>query len=112
MKKRLLSVIRPPFLYGHYLCDEDAVLESGALEVLESLSPTAVIPVLNQAEIFFNVRPEIGLYFILHVERVLEVIPLEKLSTWGTTALDLYDVRGLLPVKEYTSKFVASVAEY
>ena len=80
MKKRLLSVLRTPFLYGHYLYDEEAVLESGALEVLENLAPKAVDPVLNQAEIFFNVRPELGFYFLLEVERVLEVVPLEKLS--------------------------------
>ena len=104
MKKRLLSVIRPPFLYGHYLYDEDAVLESGALEALENLPPKAVDPVLNQAEILFNVRPEMGLYFVLEVEKVLEVIPLEQLSAWSTTVLDLYDVRGLLPAKEYISE--------
>ena len=104
MKKQLLSVTRPPFLYGHYLYDEDAVLESGALQVLESLPPRAVDPVLNQAEIFFNVRPEIGLHFLLKVEKVLEVVPLEKLSAWGSAALDLYDVRGLLPAKEYISE--------
>jgi nitric oxide reductase NorD protein len=104
MKKRLLSVLRTPFLYGHYLYDEDAVLESGALEVLKNLSPKAVDPVLNQAETFFNVRPEMGLYFILEVEKILEVIPLEQLSAWSTTVLDLYDIRGLLPAKEYISE--------
>jgi nitric oxide reductase NorD protein len=104
MKKRLLSVLRPPFLYGHYLYDEDAVLESGALEVLENLPPEAVDSVLNQAEIFYNVRPEMGLYFLLEVEKVLQIIPLEQLSAWGTSALDLYDVRGLLPAKEFISE--------
>ena len=103
MKKRLLSVIRPPFLYGHYLYDEDAVLESGALEALENLPPKAVDPVLSQAGILFNVRPEMGLHFVLEVEKVLEVIPLEQLSAWSTTVMDLYDVRGLLPAKEYIS---------
>ena len=101
MKKRLLSVIRPPFLYGHYLYDEEAVLESGALEVLENLPPRTLDSVLNQAEIFFKVRPEIGLYFLLKVEKVLEIVPIEQLGAWGTAALDLYDVRGLLPAKEY-----------
>lgn len=94
-------MISPPFLYGHHIYDEDAVIESGALEVLQNLPPRAVDPVLNQAEIFFNVRPEMGLYFLLEVEKILEIVPLERLSAWGTTALDLYDVRGLLPAKEY-----------
>ena len=101
MRDRILSVIRPPFLYGHHLYYEDDVLESGALEILESLPEKAQGAVLSQAGNFFRVRAEMGLFFLLKVDKVLEVIPLEQLPAWTTTALDLYDFRGLLAAKEY-----------
>ncbi len=101
MRDRILSVIRPPFLYGHHLYYEDDVLESGALEILENLPENAQSAVLSQAGNFFRVRAEMGLFFLLKVDKVLEVVPLEQLPAWTTTALDLYDFRGLLAAKEY-----------
>ncbi|HKI48858.1 MAG TPA: hypothetical protein VKA69_06005, partial [Desulfobacteria bacterium] len=100
-QKALLSVFALPLEIGSRMLYEEDLEEKGFLNLLEGLSAETRKILLQHTQTLVSIKPELGYHFLFKAKALLELIGLDSLDQWVTLVLDIFDVKGLNPAKEF-----------
>jgi len=98
---QILSVFALPLEIGSRMLYEEDLEEKGFLTLLEGLSAETQETVLQHAQTLVSIKPELGYHFLFKAKELLALIGLDSLDRWVTLVLDIFDVKGLNPAKEF-----------
>ena len=97
----LLSLFVLPLEIGSRMYDADDLEEQGIPGLLEGLSADTQKILLQHARTLISIKPELGYHFLFKSKALLERIELSSLEEWISLVLDIFDVKGLNPAKEF-----------
>jgi nitric oxide reductase NorD protein len=100
-QKALLSVFALPLEIGSRMLYEEDLEEKGFLNLLEGLSAETQEILLQHTKTLVSIKPELGYHFLFKAKALLELIGMDSLDQWVTLVLDIFDVKGLNPAKEF-----------
>lgn len=97
----ILSVFELPLETGSKIYYAEDLEELGFLNLLDGFSKEIRKTVLFHAQTLACIKPELGFHFLLKAQDLLELIEPEALDEWVALVLDISDVQGLNPAKEF-----------
>ncbi len=97
----ILSVFALPLEIGSRMLYEEDLEEKGFLNLLEGLSAEIQKILLQHTQTLVSIKPELGYHFLFKAKALLELIGSDSLDQWVTLVLDIFDVKGLNPAKEF-----------
>ena len=97
----ILSVFELPLETGSKIYYAEDLEELGFLNLLDGFSIEIRKTLLLHAQTLASIKPEVGFHFLLKAGDLLELIEPEALDKWVALVLDISDVEGLNPAKEF-----------
>ncbi|MCF8129574.1 MAG: hypothetical protein K9N10_13760, partial [Deltaproteobacteria bacterium] len=97
----ILSVFALPLEIGSRMLYEEDLEEKGFLNLLEGLSAETRKTVLQHTQTLVSIKPELGYHFLFKAKELLELVGSDSLDRWVTLVLDIFDVKGLNPAKDF-----------
>lgn len=97
----ILSVFELPLETGSKIYYEEDLEELGFLNLLDGFSMETRKTLLRHAGTLASIKPELGFHFLIKCKDLLERIEPEALDKWVALVLDIFDVQGLNPAKEF-----------
>ena len=97
----LLSLFVLPLEIGSRMYDAEDLEEQGIPGLLEGLSADTQRILLQHARTLISIKPELGYHFLFKSKALLERMELSSLEEWVSLVLDIFDVKGLNPAKEF-----------
>jgi len=97
----ILSVFELPLETGSKIYYAEDLEELGFLNLLDGFSNEIRKTLLLHAQTLADIKPELAFHFLLKVGDLLKFIKPEALDKWVALVLDISDVEGLNPAKEF-----------
>ena len=100
-ENEILSVFELPLETGSKIYYADDLEELGFPNLLDGFSMAVRKTLLLHARTLAGIKPELGFHFLLKAGDLLALIEPEELDKWVDLVLDISDVQGLNPAKEF-----------
>jgi nitric oxide reductase NorD protein len=97
----VLSVFELPLETGSKIYYAEDLEELGFLNLLDGFSTKLRKTLLLHTQTLADIKPELGFHFLLKAGDLLKFIKPEALDKWVALVLDISDVEGLNPAKEF-----------
>ncbi len=97
----ILSIFALPLEIGSRMIYEEDLEEQGFFNLLEGFSAETQETLLKHARTLVSIKPELAYHFLIKSRELLEFISPDSLDQWVTLVLDIFDVKGLNPAKEF-----------
>ena len=97
----ILSVFELPLETGSKIYYAEDLEELGFLNLLDGFSTQIRKTLLLHAHTLAGIKPELAFHFLLKCRELLERINPEALDKWVALVLDIFDIQGLNPAKEF-----------
>jgi len=97
----ILSIFALPLEIGSRMIYEEDLEEQGFFSLLEGYSTETQNTLLKHARTLVSIKPELAYHFLIKSRELLKFIGPDSIDQWVTLVLDIFDVRGLNPAKEF-----------